>query len=344
MGHSVNLANLAAGLGDYHREKQGLKDVEFFSGMQSIEQGGITLETNIRDEEECAFPFIGDILQKGDPDNFNETSNAIDYKTKRWKVRPYKVDLKITPQNFKATWLAGYESPSRNPYNLTKSEYIYNKILQRTKENLERVIWSGQYNAAPNPANVANVLAVNDGFKKQISDAIAGSETIPVATGAITSANAVAKFDQMWETLPEELWYVKSVLYCSPAQALNYIKNYKALNNSLSPNFIKLYDQTRVGLFNTDVNYMRAFTLDSAGDACIVMPMLGLVGSNRLILQTMQAGSLMAVGMGNEADIGSMLIEYRRRNIEIMVDGSIATAIYLYSLNNKKYVLVNDQA
>ena len=105
MANSVELSNVAANLGAYDREKKGIKDVEFYSGLQSVEKAGIVLETGIRDQQEYVIPFVKDVLQKGDAANFNPTTGAIDFKTKRWQVTSWKVDLLITPQDFKL-WFA----------------------------------------------------------------------------------------------------------------------------------------------------------------------------------------------------------------------------------------------
>lgn len=346
---SVNLAPIAALLGDYCREKaDDLKMVQVLSGMQSVNKLGIPLETGIRDEQEYVIPYINEILQKGNAGSFNAVNNAIDFVPRRWKVRPFKADIVITPQDFNATFLAAYNSPSRNPYGLTLIEMMFDMIMRRKDTDLEKVVWQGVYSAAANPANTANVLAIADGFKQHIAAAILATDTTPVATGAVNATNAVTKFEQMWEALPEELKFLPSVIYCSPQQATNYYKHYRVLYPNSTPNFVDLYAEMMTARGNTDPDFTRAFTLDIAGGNCIVMPAIGLSGSNRLIIESrpmgFAQGGMLGIGISDQADMLNMQVEYHLRDIYIMIDGAIGTQISAFDIGGSSYVLVNDQA
>lgn len=347
---SVDFTALGAVLGDYHRAKAPqLIEKQVFAGMQSVRRLGINVEQGVKDEQEFVIPQIGDILQKGGG-SWNPTNDAISFIPRRWKVRPYKADIVITPQDFQAKWLAEYLSPSRNPYNFPLAQVMYNMILKKVAENLEQVIWNGVFNPAANPANAANVLAVNNGYKALIADAITALETTPVPTGAITAANAVDSLELMWLSLPDKLQQIPSVIYCSQSVANNYYKNYRALHGD-KPGYADLYLNTRND-GNLDVDKVRLMKLDLAGDNCYIMPVGQLTGSGRVIIESRPDGftspemlgpGFLGIGISAEQDLLTMVIEYEKRDMNIMIDGAIGVQIATFRVAGENYVLVNNQ-
>ena len=108
----------------------------------------------------------------------------------------------------------------------------------------DQVIYNGDYYEAnatttagqdpvgtPAKWDLRNVEAISTGWKKLIEDEITAANITPVATGAITAANAVDKIEMMIESAPAWMKEKSVIMYCSWATFENYKKHYRTLNS-----------------------------------------------------------------------------------------------------------------
>lgn len=344
---SVNFTDLIAQLGDFHRAAAPDYVIrQLLSGMQSVDQLGINVQYDIKDEQEYAIPFIKEIVQPADPENFSATANAIDFIPRRWKVRGYKADLSIIPQQFKTTFLAEYENARRSGVQLTALEMFYNMIMRRIGTDIEKIIWRGVYNALGTTS-----LDVTDGFLETIADAIVATSTVPVPTGPITAANAVTSLELMYLSLPGKFRNVPSVIMCSPQIASFYVQNHRQLYGD-TPEHVDLYNQVNLagptGMSTSATDFVRAFFVSLSGRASLVMPVNELSGSGRVIIEVRpnghRIGNMLGIGFGAQADLLALDVEKDHRKLDIMADGAVGVQIGAFTIDGDAYVRVNDQA
>jgi hypothetical protein len=355
---SVKLATLAAEFEDLCLEvAESLMQHQIYSGMQSIEQIGIQLVTGIRDEKQVAIPFTNSVLQKPSS-TFNPVTDAIDFIPRKWKMRPWAVDLMFKLRDFNATFLQHYKSASRQiQESLDLTEFMLRMILKQLTEDLELAIWQGEYDPAAAAANLAEPLKVVDGFLKLTTDAIAAGDIVPVVTGAITSANAVDAFKAMYYGLTNKTKGTVSFTYASYTNVLAYIENYTQNNSANNIITSYIFQEWLSNQKNRNAQDLRNFELqtgnflpmiplpESAGNNFIV-PVWGMGDTNRLIIESRHNGGVMKVGMGDENDTVNLdsFLDKPDRSLKVIMDGSIACQIACFEINSEVYYTANDVA
>ncbi len=345
---AVEFAGINAAFGQFALEiASELNEQQTYVSLQSVEELGINLVTGIRDEMQYAIPFTNSILQKGKQTSFNPVENVVDFIPRTWKMRPWEVNLSFDRRGFDQTFLQHYKSPSRSiEASDSLNEFCLTLLMQQLKEDMETAIWQGVYNPAPAALNVAEPLEVMNGFLELIRLAIiSGDITAPVVTGAITVANAIDSFQNVYLGLSPKLQLQPSLLYASIGNVMKFMQNYTALNGENSVVIKYMFEQwlseTKKGNFAAKVP---AIPLPLSGGTCIIQPVWGMGDSDRLICATQtKNGGLMSVGMGDEKDLMGFSVDKDHRNLDIMMDGAIACQIGLFELKNEVYISVNDQ-
>lgn len=200
MALSVSLSALNTNLGNYTRENLGVLFSYALLGLDSLfSDNGITLLDGLQDEAPMPNFTVGDLVRPGKYTTFDPTSNAIAFDSRTMKVRPFKVDLQIYPQDFEKTWLAHNRrgrATMKNWEDVPFAEYIMMKIMDRIQENIHRATYRGIYNASGTAVN-----DICDGYVKIITDLVAAGKVATVASGTIDTSNVISKLDEYAEAL-----------------------------------------------------------------------------------------------------------------------------------------------
>lgn len=133
-----------------------------------------------------------------------------------------KWDSDFDPEEFRNTYLAST--------NMTDPFYAA-AINQMCKEYLDYIIRSTLYNGVRNGAGTAPA-DICDGWGTIIAAEIVANTITPVATGAITTANAVEKVELLTEDASFPIWMREKgfVINCSYNIIDKYKTRYRALN------------------------------------------------------------------------------------------------------------------
>ena len=182
--------------------------------------------------------------------------------------RPYSAaDALTTGPKFTDRVLTAYQSKwdfdfdaeeFRNTYLANAPEApFYEASLNHVSEAfLDEITRNTLYLGVRNPAGTT-AAAIADGWGTKIAALITATTITPIATGAITDANAVSKFEQMVEGLPT--WHREKggVIYCSYAKFDNYRKNYRtSYNFQFQPDVEGRYKMDNVNFEIRPVSWM----------------------------------------------------------------------------------------
>jgi hypothetical protein len=168
-----------------------------------------------------------------------------------------KWDFDFDPEEFRNTYL---NNDSNAPYydqalNQVATEYL-DYLLRST-------VYTGVRNASgTTPADICN------GWGKIIADEIAATNLTPIATGAITDANGVTKFEDLVAGVPVWMREKGFKIYCSYAKFDNFRKHYRT-----SFNF--QFDKNSEGSYkmdNLNVEIMPASWMGTSGRLIATLP------------------------------------------------------------------------
>ncbi len=216
--------------------------------------------------------------------------------------------LRVIPEEYRDTYLA--EQLNEDSKDISEAAFIWGQEFGKVQEEYVTAFYNGKY-VVPQEFNAADTHSVDDYrlFKevmfKCISAASAGQtpetnpekwidvdanvildgpgtvlaeeitdgQLIPIATGAITESNSVAKHKEMWKALPEEQRNTgKYIIYESYDQFENYQSNYNALYG------------TGKGIPGSDLDTTKAITVKGTAGRLKIQPCKWMGTSNRLIM------------------------------------------------------------
>lgn len=328
MPGSIDLSDLATNLGGYCRENADTIFSDMLLGLEeSLSRSGVTVLDNIKDEFILPNLMVGDLVKPGDYTTFTPGDDKIKFDNRTLKVRPFKVDLKIYPQQFEATWLTHLRK-SKGTYtadNFPFYEFLMGKIVEKIKAELRKSIWKGVYNAGG-----TNWIDICDGFLKKITDDVTAGDIIEVTTGVVTSANAVASIEATVKGLGDEYQDRPGKCIVSPTIFDWYIKT----------------DGTTLGRY-IGFNELSAGT-NQGGQAKVIIRGTNIelvketaLGTSQRIIAVTDENLFMGTDTVN--DYNTIRVQEFERSIKLMVDGKIGAE---YALANSTYrpISVNDQA
>lgn len=164
-----------------------------------------------------------------------------------------KWDYDFDPEEFRNTYLAN--DPGA-PFYQAALQHVSDAYLDQLLQN---TLYLGVRAGAGTTA-----AAICDGWGTIIAALITATTLTPVATGAISDANGVTKFESMVEAGPAWLRENGGVIYCSYAKFDNFRKHYRTLNS-----------------FKFDVNAEGKYKLDNLN--VTIQPAAWMGSSGRLI-------------------------------------------------------------
>lgn len=326
MANSLDLTALANALGDYNRSNGQILLKQVFKELARNMR--VNVLTNIKDEEPLVVPSIGQVLQPGNPEAWNPTSNAFSINGRILKVRDWKVDLSIYPQLIAKQFIGRLQPPGSNPYLLdrTLESILMMHLYKQVEHDLGNAFWNGVYNAAAVGANAADPVRIIDGVRQLITAdlALVTPNLTAVTTGAISSANAVPSLESMWQALDDSLKVEGAKMYMAPSIYEAYNVNYRNTHG--------------------DTAYNREFGkrfLEVSEGLCELVPIQHLAGSGRVILDPV---GVIYMGTDLLADNEGLIVEQEKRALNLLMDGKIGCQFAAFQVNSVEYLVVNDQA
>lgn len=315
---SLDLSELPAKLGTYAIDNMvGL----LTKLMVGTRPSYFTLLMNVKDEIPLMELVVDSIVQPGGKDTFSPTNGAVGFKARIGKVRSCKVDLQFKPTQILNMWrsyLGMIAGGSIKVDEVPFESFIMSKIVERAKDDIRILaLFKGVYNASGTAA-----VDLFNGVLKIVVDEIA-SGGIPVAnisTGAaITASNAFDQVQLVVDKVYADPRYNSVPMVCllAPENYRFYCQDYAATRGAAPYN--DSFNQTKI---------------EGTNITLIAEPSMS--GSDRIII-TPESNLYYLVD--EEAATNNIKVEYALRNINIMMDFSLAPEIGIAEL-----IWCNDQA
>lgn len=286
------------------------------NSLDGIEKGQIGLYSNLKEDKPLHKLKLNGTVVQPYRVAFEPKNNLFQPSERMLSPKPAKVDIQIDPGQVQDEWLILVSKPGFDPRELPLEKFFMAELVRKIKQELNDITtYSGVYNAAgTGPVDVCN------GFGKIIADAItAGDLTNVIATGAITSSNALAKFKQMWKALPTAWKGVPMKLLASYTNIENYDENYADTRGSSS--YVKQFEQSILEASNGKCTLERASWIGTSG---------------RTILTP--EGNLFA-GTDLLADINKITVQPSHRLLDVMIEFKIC-----FQIADTDAIWTNDQA
>jgi hypothetical protein len=184
----------------------------------NIRKFGIQVRTNVNTPQALTkFAAAGNAQPYRKQDDFNGTLSD----DRILNVYMGKLDQELDPEDFRNTYMAELPEMPFNDYAIQAGgEKFLSDLMSNT-------LWTGVRNAAGTAA-----ADICDGWGTIIAAAITATDLTEVATGAVTSANAVTQVEAVYEACPT--WMKEKeegiIIYCSYNILEKYKKHYRTLN------------------------------------------------------------------------------------------------------------------
>lgn len=269
----LNISNLASDLQKNLRDNPFLFTLLLSNGVAGIPY--FTYFDDVDDEMDLSQLVTGDPNQPGNRGSFAPKSNVHEFKARIAKVRNCEVALKFTEANIEALHRTHLQKKRRSnpndPYDFAFKDVVMQRTLDAMWSNKrKKALFKGVLNASGTSSSdlyngILTILAADITASK----VPAGN----VATGAaITASNAEAQVNLVRDTvIAQQPEYIDEELIClmAPENMVHYNTNYQANHGALP--------------YNTDFRKMKVEGLGN----CTITPEIGMTGSDRIIITTM---------------------------------------------------------
>lgn len=224
---AVTIATTAASLNRHHivYEREIAQEIrleaEFENNMRRVPCEDTYCAPNV-EQGELLQAYQGTFTPKNDV-TFDEVN---------WTLESIKIDIQFEPadlDDFRKTWKYEWDQlggPFRKDYTFPKWLYK-NVMMPKIKEELATLSMDG-VRVAPTVGTAGNYLDSATGFKKHVLDYTASNDLVPIPTGPILPATAVAQVEDFVEALPLKYRNKKGFIDCSPEVAKLYLYDYRA--------------------------------------------------------------------------------------------------------------------
>lgn len=255
MADSFSLAGISADLQDYSLDHQEhIIDDIFEIGFGGVENTPIVaLDSYVNvmpanGEVVLSDLVTGDPLQPGNKGAFNPKDDYAEYKTRKAKPEPAKVDLLFKEDKIRAlhnTYMAKVRRLEYNPEVLPFEEWL----LKRLAVDVQKYLRLGFWNAVSNGAGTT-YEDLFDGIVELVSDTITNDlasinvSDLEVKYSELTVDNCVPTFEKMLTGLPSNFAYGESaVIVLTKAMYDLYNTSYRKLHGTVNynSNFNKRY-------------------------------------------------------------------------------------------------------
>lgn len=214
---------------------------------------------------------VGDNLSKRWTSTFETTNNnkaVFDQRTLTTQL--CKSEFSFVPTEWEKNYMGFLRKRGQDAYDFPFEAYILMKLNEKLKQEFENAVWQAVEAGSPADGDLLN--ATFDGFLQIIADAITATTVTPVATGAITSANAVTKFRDMWATVDKAYKEAGTAILCSHTDYDNFRIHYK-----------DLYHEAPVTRPVVDTGY-EGIEYELGAGRTMIIPIPGLGSSRRVLI------------------------------------------------------------
>lgn len=232
----------------------------------------------------------------------------------------FQLDGAIEPLKFRNSYMTEVLSKSAADKQIPYENFIWKKISEAIAEEILKKAF---YKGIQGGVNLDAAYNINDGIEKRITDMIAAGKAA-VATGAITAANAVTKFETFYNdamSTYEALRDESLTLYCSYGNLDNYTDHYRTLFSNDPQNW-------------SDGD--RPMYLKKNKGKVKIMPVAWLGTSERLILTKEENLILATDSLGDLSKIALVPDVY---SLKYGITGTIDTQV-----PDTDFIFYNDQA
>lgn len=314
MSGSIDFTDVAA-LQDYIRKFQPTLLTKLYHGFPSSKL--FSPREGVKGEMVLTEMTLGTVAQKWNK-LFTPQSGTIKLLPRTLRVKPFKVDEQIYPQDFEANYMGEYRKQGFQPDDLPFQAFILMKYIEKLATEQEIAAYKGVELA--NPADGAPLTDIVDGLLEIVADEIALNNLTPITTSAHTTSNAVANAEAVHAGLAEEYQNSPTVMLCSMAFARKYCTNHKV-------DFGKYTSDKKQGaLIQIPLDF---------GD-CMLTPTYGMSGSSRLICTP---ADNIIYGYDAASDSSNIRVQHIHRSIDLMIDGKIG---FNFGIVHDKILAVNN--
>jgi hypothetical protein len=235
-----------------------------------------------------------------------------------------KVDFKIAPQDYEKSYAGAWRQRGQNPEDWPLAAFCLEQVIEALQQEYEVAVWQGDEAAVPAAGDF--LRQTFDGYLKQIADAITATDLTPVATGALSSANIIAKLRDMYALVPTAYKERGFDIYMSYGLFDTFRMAYKDAYK-VDPAYVEIANSTYQGI---------RYELGN-GNATII-PVPGMGTSGRVI---MTHRSNLHIGIDDPGDTTMFNMEQEVRELKFWMDfrmGAKMTGL------RDGVTVVNDQA
>lgn len=267
MASGFDLTELVASLGAYHRTYEQ----QLYSKLIAKDYSQKLFRTipGVKDQYIADEFVLSEILQ---PYQSAYTPKGVaSFSPEILVARPIKVDIDFNPKDMEKTWEGARIDGSLPEGQKFLESYVFDQLMIKIKKEIEfNVAFKGVYKA-PTPGTAGAAVDSADGLLQIIAAAITAGKITPVATGAVTEANAREAFEMVFDAVNGD--FQDQPLICLA-----------------SGQMIRFYKRDYRTEFGHNMDYKAMLKEDDGplidGTNCSLVPIPGMAGSQRIIITT----------------------------------------------------------
>ena len=205
---AVDLSALEANLGAQVQDPDVKREIITKTMYNPMLENRITIVEDVIDEIPIVNAQFSDPLAPlPDATNVTYKQDLVAFDNRVLKTQQIVLATKLNPRNLMHGYIAlmkrnNYKNKlnQKDPFYLPFEDYLMQKFAEAARENLyKKAIFKGVYSAVGTSS--ADVF---DGYLAKVAAAVTATDLTPVATGAITSSNVIAKLQSVYDALGDE--------------------------------------------------------------------------------------------------------------------------------------------
>lgn len=281
------------------RARVGMKLFGF--ELEELRDKFLAEQAKVNDRQLQAFPWLFDYLMK-------HAANEI-------QRDAWKMEYAGAATAYSA--VATYAANALIKFDEDGSYHIYKNISGSTTTAGESPV-----SAAAKWQKVTQ-YSITDGWGKIIADEIDATNISPVTTGAVSSSNAVDKFELMYNALAPEVRAKGSIMLCSPDMKLHYIRNYRSAHGAV-------IDRSELD---------KPLSIDGSGGKTMIIAKDWMAGTNRIIHTVPKNLTIGVDQISDTTKMGPIIQKHHgfESNLKIMLGFQIADiSADLFAVNDQE--------
>lgn len=281
-----------------------------------------TIHEGVKGEKIITELEIGDNLARRWAKSFDPVSNAATFKPRKLKTVLNKVDFAIVPQDYESNYLGAFRKKGQDVADWPFQAFIMDKVMAKLNQEFEVAAWQGVEEASPSAGDY--LRQTFDGYLQIIAAAITAGDITAVATGALSSSNAVSKLRDMWAVV-DDVYKVNGVdIFVSYATYDKYRINYKD-TYKVDPAYVEI----------TGSGY-RGLQYELGNGNTTIIPVNGMGTSGRVVITPREN---LVLGIDSPSDV-QFRVKQELRELDFAMDFRMGAQILM---QKDGILVVNDQ-